>query len=170
MIPQASAHPVRTENWTPLNGALITSCVANSNNNGYNLTYTLNGTPGYATNFSWSGTTYSFNYVTPSGTTTTNYNGFSQCTVPLANTVFLLDTEVQVYPNPAKDSLQIHLGKDLFENDVQNISIYSIKGNLISKTESFKSPIDIKNLASGTYFVKILFKNNAQVTKKLMVE
>ena len=31
-----------------------------------------------------------------------------------------------------------------------------IKGNLISKTESFKSPIDIKNLASGTYFVKIL--------------
>ncbi|MEI7509316.1 MAG: T9SS type A sorting domain-containing protein [Flavobacterium sp.] len=170
LIPQASAHPVRTENWTPLSGALITSCVANSNANGYNVSYSLNGTPGYSTNFSWSGTTYTFNYVTPSGTTTTNYNGFSQCSVPLANTVFLLDSEVQVYPNPAKDSLQIYLGKDLLENDVQNISIYSLKGNLISKAESFKSSMDIKNLASGTYYVKILFTNNTQVTKKLMVE
>jgi hypothetical protein len=170
LIPQASAHPVRTENWTPLNGAFITSCLPNANNNGYNVSYTLNGTPGYATNFSWSGSTYTFNYVTPSGTTTTNYNGFSQCNVPLATTIFYLDNEVQVYPNPAKDAIQIYLSNNLLENEIQNISIYNIKGNLISTIAPIKTPIDVKNLASGTYFVKIQFTNNVQVTKKIMVE
>ncbi len=169
LIPQAAAHPVRNENWTPLSGALITSCVANTNNNGYNLSYTLNGTPGYATNFSWSGSTYSFNYVTPSGTTTTNYNGFTQCTVPLANNVFALDNSITLYPNPAKDILQINLGSDSIENDIQNVAIYGIKGDLILKTDGFKSNIDIKNLASGTYFVKFQF-SNAQITKKLLVK
>ncbi len=169
LIPQAAAHPVRNENWGPLAGALITSCVANANNNGYNLSYTLNGTPGYATNFSWSGTTYTFNYVTPSLTTPTNYNGFSQCTVPLANNAFALDNAITLYPNPAKDILQINLGNAVLENDIQNITIYGIKGDLILKTDSFKSTLDIKNLASGTYFVKFQFEN-AQITKKLLVK
>ena len=170
LIPQAAAHPVRTENWTPLSGAFITSCSTNSNNNGYNLSYTLNGTPGYATNFSWNGQTYTFNYVTPSASSTTNYNGFSQCTVPLANNVFSLDADVTVYPNPARELIQIHLGENISENDIQNICIYSLKGELVSKTPFFKSQIDIKNFASGTYFVKIQFSNNLQVTKKLVIK
>lgn len=169
LIPQAAAHPVRNENWTPLAGALITSCVANANNNGYNLSYTLNGTPGYATNFSWSGSTYTFNYVTPTGTTTTNYNGFTQCTVPLANNAFVLDNAIQLYPNPAKDLLQINLSNDIMESEIQNITIYGIKGDLVLKTDRFKTNIDIKSLTSGTYFVKIQFPN-AQITKKLLVK
>lgn len=169
LIPQAAAHPVRNENWTPLVGALITSCVANANNNGYNLSYTLNGTPGYATNFSWSGSTYTFNYVTPTGTTTTNYNGFTQCTVPLAATVFALDNAITIYPNPAKELLQINLGTTLTDSDIQNIAIYGIKGDLLLKMNSFKPSIDIKNLAPGTYFVKFQI-NEAQITKKLLVK
>lgn len=78
IVPQAHAQPVRTENWGPLSGALITSCIENASNNGYNLSYTLNNGSPYATNYSWNGSTYTFNYVTPSGTTTTNYNGFLQ--------------------------------------------------------------------------------------------
>ena len=41
LIPQAAASPVRTENWTPLNGALITSCLPNGTGNGFNLSYNL---------------------------------------------------------------------------------------------------------------------------------
>lgn len=169
LIPQAAAHAVRNENWTPLSGALITSCVANTNNNGYNLSYTLNGTPGYATNFSWTGTTYTFNYVTPTGTTTTNYNGFTQCTVPLATNVFALDNAITIYPNPAKELLQINLGNNLTDSAIQNIAIYGMKGELLLKTNSFKPSIDIKNLAPGTYFVKFQI-NEAQITKKLLVK
>ena len=169
IIPQAASHPVRNENWTPLNGALITSCTANTTNNGYNLSYTLNGVSGYATNFSWSGTTYTFNYVTPTGTTTTNYNGFSQCTVPLATNDFAIETAIKLYPNPTKDIVQINLGSTILESDVKNICIYGIKGDLVSKTNKFIPNIDIKNLAAGTYFVKIQF-SNIQVTKKLIIQ
>jgi hypothetical protein len=106
IIPQAAAHPVRTENWTPLNGALITSCSPNVLNNGYNLTYSLNGVNGYATNYSWNGTVYTFEYVTPSGTNTINYNGFLQCTNQLSATsqINLLDLKT-VFPNPFKNKI-----------------------------------------------------------------
>ncbi|MCX6171971.1 MAG: T9SS type A sorting domain-containing protein [Flavobacterium sp.] len=168
LIPQALSHPVRNENWTPLDGALITSCVANGTNNGYNLSYTLNG-GNYATNFSWSGTVYTFNYVTPSGTTTKTYNGFSQCTVPLNSNVFSLDKEVMVYPNPATDILNIKLGTTNLEDEVKNISVYDVKGSLISKTSKFVPAMDIKKLATGTYLVKIQFSHTV-VTKKIVVK
>ena len=169
IIPQAAAQPVRNENWTPLSGALITSCTANGTNSGYNLSYTLNGTSGYATNYSWSGTTYTFKYVTPSTTTTTNYNGFSQCSVPLAISSFDIESGIKLYPNPAKEILQINLGNIFLEYDVQNISIYDIKANLIQKSNGFQSIIDIKNLSKGFYFVKIKF-SKTEVTKKLIVQ
>lgn len=169
LIPQAAAHPVRNENWTPLSGALITSCVANANNNGYNVAYTLNGTPGYATNFSWNGTTYTYNYVTPTGTTTNTYNGFSQCNVPLATTIFNLDNAVSMFPNPSKDILNITINNQILENDFQGIYIYSMKGDLVLKTNKFKSGIDIENLSKGSYLVKIQFSNNV-ITKKLIVQ
>jgi YHYH protein len=41
IIPQPQGNPVRTENWTPLNGALITSCVANANNGYSNNSWCL---------------------------------------------------------------------------------------------------------------------------------
>jgi hypothetical protein len=169
LIPQAAAHPVRNENWTPLSGALITSCVANANNNGYNVAYTLNGTPGYATNFSWNGTTYTYNYITPTGTTTNTYNGFSQCNVPLATTIFNLDNAVSMFPNPSKDILNITINNQILENDFQGIYIYSMKGDLVLKTNKFKSGIDIENLSKGSYLVKIQFSNNV-ITKKLIVQ
>ncbi|WP_264520184.1 T9SS type A sorting domain-containing protein [Flavobacterium sp. N1994] len=170
LIPQAAAHPVRNENWTPLSGALITSCVPNTINNGYNLSYSLNGTPGYATNFSWNNTTYTFNYVTPSGTTTTNYNGFAQCTVPtLNNSTFVSEPNIHLYPNPVKEVLNINLGNDSLQDEVQNIMIYSIKGDVVLKVEKFKSAIDIRNLAKGTYLVKIQFPGTL-VTKKMLIQ
>lgn len=171
LIPQAAAHPVRNENWTPLNGALITSCVANGTNTGYNLSYSLNGTPGYATNFSWNGTTYTFNYVTPTGTTTTNYNGFAQCTVPTlsASDFIAIEKRITVYPNPAIDILNINLGNTNLESQVKTISIVGIKGDVLFKTDKFNSKIDVKNLSKGTYLVKIQF-DDSLVTKKIIIE
>ena len=169
IVPQASAQPVRNGNYTPLNGALITSCVANATNTGYNTAYSLNGTAGYATNYSWNGTTYTFNYVTPTGSTTTNYNGFAQCLVPLSTIDYGLENKVALFPNPAKENFQINLDNAFLENDVQNISIIDSKGSLIQKINKFKSVIDIQNLYKGIYFIKIQF-SNGQLTKKLIVQ
>ncbi len=173
IVPQAHSSHVRTENWTPLKGPLlITSCSPKSGNNGYNLSYTWNGISGYATNFSWSGKIYTFDYVTPTGTTTTTYNnGFFQCTVPNLgiNEFAFNDKNISVYPNPATDVLNVKVNNGVSENDVQSISIYGIKGELISKTLHYKENIDIKTLSKGTYLVKIQFPNYL-VTKKVLVK
>ncbi|WP_395061854.1 T9SS type A sorting domain-containing protein [Flavobacterium sp.] len=171
IVPQPQGNPVRTENWTPLNGALITSCVANANN-GYNTLYSLNGVSGYATNYT--ATTaglYTFQYVTPTGITSTNYNGSAQCTVPNLGSAYYIAVEknITISPNPATDILQIHLGNPFLENDVQAITVYDLKGSLVSKTPKFVPTLDIKQLSKGTYFVKIQFSNSV-VTKKLIVK
>ncbi|MBC7523307.1 MAG: T9SS type A sorting domain-containing protein [Flavobacterium sp.] len=171
IIPQPQGNPVRNENWTPLSGALITSCFANANN-GFNTLYSLNGVPGYATNYTATATgLYTFQYVTPTGTTTTNYNGPAQCTVPNLGSAYYIAVEknITIYPNPATEILQINLGNPFLENDVQTISIYDLKGSLVLKTPKFVPTLDIKPLAKGTYFVKIQFANS-EVTKKLMIK
>ncbi len=171
IIPQPQGSPVRTENWTPLPGALITSCVANANN-GYNTGYTKNGVSGFATNYTATiAGLYTFQYVTPTGTTSTNYNGPAQCTVPnlTAENFTNVEQNISIYPNPATDILKINLGNDALQADVQNIYIYDLKGSLISKTTKFESSLDIKNLSKGTYFVKIKFSNSV-VTKNLFVK
>ncbi len=171
IIPQPQGSPIRTENWTPLAGALITSCVANANN-GYNTTYTKNGVAGFATNYTATiAGLYTFQYVTPTGTTSTNYNGPAQCTVPnLTSEKFTaIEQNISIYPNPATDVLKINLGNDALISEVQNIYIYDLKGSLVSKTYKFESSLDIKNLSRGTYFVKIQFLNSV-ITKKLLVK
>jgi hypothetical protein len=188
IIPQASANSVRGpgEGQNPLKGALITACVPNGTNNGYNLSFSYNGIPGSATNYSWNGTAYTFNYVnypttisingvvtTPPnpGTLVSNRTGFVQCTVPnLTLPGFVLnDKNISIYPNPATDVLNVKVNNDISEADIQSISIYGIKGELISKTMQFKQNIDIKNLSKGTYLVKIQFQNYT-MTKNILVK
>jgi hypothetical protein len=170
IIPQPQGTPIRNENWTPLAGALITSCTANANN-GYNTLYSLNGVSGYATYYT--ATTaglYTFQYVTPTGITSTNYNGPALCTVPnlSASNILSIEKNITIYPNPATDILQINVGNGFLENDVQSISIYDLKGGLVSKTLGFAPSLNIKNFSKGTYFVKIQFSNST-VSKKLIV-
>jgi hypothetical protein len=188
IIPQASAKSVRApgEGQNPLKDALITACVPNVTNNGYNLSFSYNGIPGSATNYSWNGTAYTFNYVnypttisingvvtTPPnpGTLVSNRTGFAQCTVTnLATQAFSLnDNNISIYPNPVTDVLNIKVKNGVSESDIQSISIYGIKGELISKTLHYKQNIDIKTLSKGMYFVKII-SYTFEVTKKLMVE
>ena len=171
IIPQAAAQPVRNENWMPLGGALITSCGLNATSNGYNTTYTLNGTAGYATNYSWSGSTYTFKYVTPTGTTTTTYNGFSQCSVPvLSNPSFdLVANSIKVYPNPAKDNFTIDLNETIAPSEITSITLYANTGKLVYLTNEFQENIKVSGLSKGIYYVFIkTAKGNS--TKKIVVE
>jgi len=188
IIPQASANSVRGpgEGQNPLRGALITSCVPNATNNGYNLSFSYNGTPGSATNYSWNGTAYTFNYVnypttisingvltTPPnpGTLVSNRTGTAQCTVPNLgfNELTSIEKNITIFPNPATDILQINVGNAFLENDVQTISIYDLKGSLVSKTLKFSPILNIKNISKGTYLVKIQFSNSV-VSKKVIVK
>ena len=170
IIPQPQGSPIRTENWGPLAGALITSCIANANN-GFNTAYSKNGIAGYATNYTATAAgLYTFQYVTPTGTTSVNYNGPAQCTVPnLTSEKFtMIEQNIVIYPNPATDILNINLGNDSLEADITCMEIFDSKGSLVRKTPKFESDLDTKKLAKGTYFVKITFSNSA-VTKRFLI-
>lgn len=149
LIPQAHASPVRTENWTPLNGALITSCTPNIFNNGYNLNYTLNGTPGYATNYSWNGSNYTFNYVTPVGINSVNYNGFTQCNTPLSTQENLIAETIEAFPNPFYDKINITT------SDInQTCVLYNNFGQIIFSGKNIDEH-NFSGLVPGVYFLQI---------------
>jgi Secretion system C-terminal sorting domain/YHYH protein len=168
IVPQPQGQPIRTENWGPLNGALITSCVANAGN-GYNTAYSLNGTSGYATNFTQSGTVYTFNYVTPSGTTTNTYNGAAPCSLALGlfDNIFT-DIELSVVPNPSNGNITVQL-EDNLQAAVQSIAVYSLSGDLVHYTKGFKQNIDLSSLSKGVYMMKVGC-DNKQVTKKIVIQ
>lgn len=73
-------------------------------------------------------------------------------------------TAFQLYPNPVKDELNINLNKGL---ELKQVNIYNIQSQYLY---SFKtSKIDIRNLASGIYFIEVE-TNKGNATKKIVVE
>ena len=148
LIPQAHAQPVRTENWGPLNGALITSCSLNSNANGYNVEYMLNGVVDYATNYHWSGNQYTFEYVTPNSMNTIVYNGFFQCEVPLSLMEQSDEMNPEFFPNPFSECLSV---KGVAAS--AQFDLYNISGKWLMRAQT---PQDFTHatIPSGMYFIK----------------
>ncbi len=57
-----------------------------------------------------------------------------------------------LYPNPAKDFLNIQTKQDLSVNSVE---IYNQLGQIVLAVTNAVNTVDVANLASGTYFVKV---------------
>lgn len=84
------------------------------------------------------------------------------------NNINDLEKNIQIFPNPTEYNFSLTLN-GIKDKDIQSISIYSLIGELIYKTDYNKQNIDIRNLSKGTYFVKIKMFNN-EVVKKLIVQ
>lgn len=79
-------------------------------------------------------------------------------------------TNIMLIPNPAKDVLNISNPQLL---DLESLEIYDIRGRLV-QTANLRAmgtvkQIDIQQLASASYFVKIIGKDG-QITKRLLKE
>ena len=77
------------------------------------------------------------------------------------------EVRITLYPNPAKNAVNI-----LSEDDLQQIEVYNLLGQPIESITlngGNKHIIDISNYASGIYFVKIASEKGI-VTKRLFVE
>ncbi|MEI8193593.1 MAG: T9SS type A sorting domain-containing protein [Flavobacteriia bacterium] len=175
IIPQPQASPVRPAT-NPLTGAVITSCVANGSGNGYILSYTLGGQT-YSVDYNWNPGgnpgpyTYTFNFISPSGTTTQTYtNGFAQCDI-VAGTSDIpgIEMGVYLYPNPVKDQLTIELSNDAIEKDIRSMAIYSYTGQRLFYVDHYANKINTSNLSKGVYLLKISVYNK-KITKKLIIE
>lgn len=74
-----------------------------------------------------------------------------------------IDSKVIIYPNPASDFVNIIISEELYQYDLQ---ILDINGSVIKtlKPESNKE-IDISDLFSGIYIVRLFNKNNFLLKK-----
>ena len=62
---------------------------------------------------------------------------------------------VKIYPNPAKDILNIEI--DNYE-DIMDLTMYSTTGKILLSKKTFndqKLSIDVSNISEGLYFVRI---------------
>ncbi|MEY4903164.1 MAG: hypothetical protein RLZZ292_979 [Bacteroidota bacterium] len=87
------------------------------------------------------------------------------------NQAVLVEEEgnIRVFPNPNNGILSLQLSDNLPISDVQNISIFDLKGGLIYQNVSFIEKIDLKNVAHGVYIIKIQCANGL-IVKKVVIE
>ena len=78
--------------------------------------------------------------------------------------ISLKNSSVQLYPNPVKDILTI---QGLDANSTSNVSITDVQGNVVAKTTTTGTHYswNIKQLAAGTYFIKIESRSKTETIK-----
>jgi len=76
---------------------------------------------------------------------------------------------IHIYPNPAKNDFQIALDNSINSNEIKNISIFNLYGDIIFETNKYAERISLNDVASGVYFVKITVGND-QLIKKLIIQ
>jgi len=75
--------------------------------------------------------------------------------------------DIRLYPQPARDFVNISISK----NDYQNISytISNIVGQIMIKDKLNENRIDISNLKNGLYLIQFYFENKKVAVKKLII-
>ncbi|WP_299115400.1 T9SS type A sorting domain-containing protein [uncultured Winogradskyella sp.] len=99
--------------------------------------------------------------------TTINYTA-DEVEVEVVEVLSIDDVSVidfSLYPNPAKDVLNIQTNNVT----INSVSIYDMLGKEVLSVKEVNNSIDISNLKSGIYLIKIA-TNEASVTKKIVKE
>jgi endo-1,3(4)-beta-glucanase len=74
-----------------------------------------------------------------------------------------LDTQIVMYPNPVNNKLFIKSQSE----DLIKVEIYSVFGNLVKSTTKNLNEINIEDLSSGLYLIKI-YTSKGSISKKLL--
>ena len=75
---------------------------------------------------------------------------------------FALNDVVSMYPNPVENYLTVRSN-----SPITKVEVYSLLGDLVKNVKTNFSRIDLRNLNSGIYMIKI-HSNQFFVTKKLI--
>jgi Leucine-rich repeat (LRR) protein len=79
-------------------------------------------------------------------------NNYTTTIAALATQDFEFSKYFSLYPNPAKDILNIEVKNDI---EISSISVYNMLGQLVLVNTSSEKTIDVSALKTGNYFVKI---------------
>lgn len=75
--------------------------------------------------------------------------------------------EISVYPNPANDYLII---ESLEQSNCQSVELYSIDGRIVKSLTSNFETIDITNLNTGIYIIKVMMLDGREAVEKIIKE
>ncbi len=92
----------------------------------------------------------------------TNYLFYMSVVYNTTGVVNTLDSKVVLYPNPVVNSLYIS------GVDVEKVEVYNMAGVLIKRNETNISTIDMSQLSSGSYLIRVY--SNAGVDNKLIIK
>ncbi len=187
-------------NWTikDASGTVVASRVNNANNTLYIDTlelptgcYTFEMTDDNCDGISW--WYYQYYNVNPgvgqarfikdvNQSTLKNFNGDFGCNIKERFTVgYVLDIpenekeeiQLNLFPNPAKQEIQIELGLQKTENiaySIVDVSGKSVKEDNLSLAPSSVGKIDLKGFKNGIYFMNCTFENGATTSQKFVIQ
>lgn len=89
-------------------------------------------------------------------------NTYTTTIAALSTQNFEFGSEFILYPNPAKDVLNIQSKNSLA---IQSIEIYNLLGQVVLAVPNSSNTIDVSNLKTGTYFVKVNTEKGSSNTK-----
>ena len=107
----------------------------------------------------WTGWTSSHTFTTPSTTSGT---------VDPTSNEEITSTSIIIYPNPARDYVQLNLGNQ----SLTAVHLYNLQGKLVKsfgRTESNNSALDISDMKTGLYIVRFQLDNGDVQSEKLTV-
>ena len=72
-----------------------------------------------------------------------------------------LEKGLNVYPNPASNSLFVTLNKEAMEEDHKMIILFDNLGKQVIRTQVYQeiNQIDVSSLTNGTYILKLIYGN-----------
>ena len=89
-------------------------------------------------------------------------NTYTTTIQALANPSFTFENEFVLYPNPASSTLSIQAKNQM---TIQSVEVYNLVGQLVIAVPNATQTIDVSNLETGTYFIKVNTANGNAVSK-----
>jgi fibronectin type 3 domain-containing protein len=90
------------------------------------------------------------------------------CVTTTGDMIKEIGSQVEIYPNPVNDILYIEA-----ETEIEEVVVYDVYGRVQnlrnSETQKLRNSIDVSNLNSGVYFVKIKTEES-NITKRFVKE
>ena len=153
IIPQSTAKGCRPA-LTPLKGATITGMTPNQMNNGYTLSYSLNNQT-YKVEYSWTQAgNYTYNFISPTGTTTNQYKGQAICSLPTSSTQEDQSKE-QYNIQQFSDRILVQNLSDVSLVSALQLSLFTVDGKLAVQSLTGQNLLSTQSLPFGLYFLSI---------------
>ena len=162
LVPQSSSHDF----FTRINGNKVEFIFENinlpfddENNDGY-VAFKIKTKPNLVVGDQFTNTAsiyFDYNFPIITNTTSTTVEE------PLSNQDFDFETNFTLYPNPAKDVINIKVKNEM---EVKSISIYNTLGQILMTTiHAENGEINVSNLQSGSYFIKVFTDKGSSTAK-----